>query len=156
MIWSILLNMYIKLFVFSTIKCHPAVNIHLWLLGHLYESNPAVGFPDCREFVFSTRCWQVTFHQGHLIYAPIIRVLSPFHFHHHIVLPTFTFFQSANFISIFTFLVMCETEHILMLLAFRDMFFMKDSLVAQLVKNPSAMQETPVQFLGREDPLEKG
>ena len=30
------------------------------------------------------------------------------------------------------------------------------SLVAQLVKNPPAMQEIPVQFLGREDPLEKG
>ena len=30
------------------------------------------------------------------------------------------------------------------------------SLVAQLVKNPSAMQETWFQFLGWEDPLEKG
>ena len=30
------------------------------------------------------------------------------------------------------------------------------SLVAQLVKNLPAMQETPVQFLGREVPLEKG
>ena len=30
------------------------------------------------------------------------------------------------------------------------------SLVAQLVKNPPAMQETPVQFLGLEVPLEKG
>ena len=30
------------------------------------------------------------------------------------------------------------------------------SLVAQLVKNPPAMRETTVQFLGREDPLEKG
>ena len=29
------------------------------------------------------------------------------------------------------------------------------SLVAQLVKNPPAMQKTPVQFLGQEDPLEK-
>ena len=29
-------------------------------------------------------------------------------------------------------------------------------LVAQLVKNPPAMQETQVPFLGREDPLEKG
>ena len=29
------------------------------------------------------------------------------------------------------------------------------SLVAQLVKNLPANQETPVQFLGREDPLEK-
>ena len=29
------------------------------------------------------------------------------------------------------------------------------SLVVQLVKNPPAVQETPVQFLGREDPLEK-
>ena len=28
--------------------------------------------------------------------------------------------------------------------------------IAQLVKNPPAMQETLVQFLGREDPLEKG
>ena len=31
-----------------------------------------------------------------------------------------------------------------------------DALVAQLVKNPPAMQETPVWFLDREDPLEKG
>ena len=30
------------------------------------------------------------------------------------------------------------------------------SLVAQLVKNPPAVQETPVRFLGREDLLEKG
>ena len=30
------------------------------------------------------------------------------------------------------------------------------SLIAQLVKNPPAMQETLVQFLGEEDPLEKG
>ena len=32
----------------------------------------------------------------------------------------------------------------------------RPSLVAQLVKNLPAMQETPVRFLGREDPLEKG
>ena len=31
-----------------------------------------------------------------------------------------------------------------------------DSLIAQLVKNPPAMQETLVQFLRWEDPLEKG
>ena len=30
------------------------------------------------------------------------------------------------------------------------------SLIAQLVKNPPAMQETLAQFLGQEDPLEKG
>ena len=30
------------------------------------------------------------------------------------------------------------------------------SLVAQLVKNPPAMQETLVRFLGQEDPLAKG
>ena len=30
------------------------------------------------------------------------------------------------------------------------------SLVVQLVKNLPAMQETPIQFLGWEDPLEKG
>ena len=32
----------------------------------------------------------------------------------------------------------------------------RDSLVAQLVKNPPAIQETLVQFLGQEVPLEKG
>ena len=90
------------------------MNIHLWLFGHLYEFNLAVELPDGRGFVFLTRHWQVTFHQGHLIYTPNIRVLSPFHFHHYIVLPTFTFFQFAYFILIFTFLVMSETEHILM------------------------------------------
>ena len=30
------------------------------------------------------------------------------------------------------------------------------ALVAQLVQNPPAMQETPVRFLSQEDPLEKG
>ena len=30
------------------------------------------------------------------------------------------------------------------------------SLIAQLVKNPPAVQETQVQFLGQEYPLEKG
>jgi len=30
------------------------------------------------------------------------------------------------------------------------------SLIAQLVKNLPVIQETPVQFLGQEDPLEKG
>ena len=32
----------------------------------------------------------------------------------------------------------------------------RSSLVAQLLKNLPAMQETPVRFLGQEDPLEKG
>ena len=32
---------------------------------------------------------------------------------------------------------------------------MRASLIAQLVKNLPAMQETPVRFLGWEDPLEK-
>ena len=30
------------------------------------------------------------------------------------------------------------------------------SLVTQVLKNPPAMQETPVRYLGWEDPLEKG
>ena len=33
--------------------------------------------------------------------------------------------------------------------------FQKASLVAQMVKNPPAMQETQVQSLAREDPLKK-
>ena len=39
----------------------------------------------------------------------------------------------------------------------KERFKQEDSsLIAQLVKNSLAMQETPVQFLGQEDPLEKG
>ena len=34
--------------------------------------------------------------------------------------------------------------------------FPRAFLVAQMVKNPPAMQETLVRFLGQEDPLEKG
>ena len=33
---------------------------------------------------------------------------------------------------------------------------MRDSLAAQMAKNPSVLQETPVQFLGLENPLEEG
>ena len=36
------------------------------------------------------------------------------------------------------------------------LIFLPASLIVQLVKNPPAMQETLVQVLGWEDPLEKG
>ena len=39
---------------------------------------------------------------------------------------------------------------------FTSLPFFGASLVAQLVKNPSAMWETWVRYLGWEDPLEKG
>ena len=38
----------------------------------------------------------------------------------------------------------------------KDILLEIHKMVAQLVKNPPAMQETPVRFLGQEDPLEKG
>ena len=43
-----------------------------------------------------------------------------------------------------------------MLSRFVIAFLPRDSLIAQLVKNPPAMQETLVLFLGQEDSLEKG
>ena len=39
---------------------------------------------------------------------------------------------------------------------YRASGYYRASLIAQLVKNPPAMQETLVQFLGWEDLLEKG
>ena len=36
------------------------------------------------------------------------------------------------------------------------LYFYWGFLIAQWVKNPPAMQETPVRFLCQEDPLEKG
>ena len=41
-------------------------------------------------------------------------------------------------------------------LKFRTFIYIRASLMAQMVKNLPAMQETPVQFLGQEDLLEKG
>ena len=41
-------------------------------------------------------------------------------------------------------------------LKFRTFIYIRASPMAQMVKNLPAMQETPVQFLGQEDPLEKG
>ena len=46
------------------------------------------------------------------------------------------------------------TSNLLSVLGDQDL--LKHSLIAQLVIDPPAMQETPVQFLGQEDPLEKG
>ena len=44
-----------------------------------------------------------------------------------------------------------------MLHIFFRVYFKNNRLnIAQLVKNLPAIQETPVQFLGQEDPLEKG
>ena len=39
---------------------------------------------------------------------------------------------------------------------FRSSLVVRASLVAHIVKNLLAMQETQVQYLGQEDPLEKG
>ena len=36
------------------------------------------------------------------------------------------------------------------------LYVIRASLIAQLVKNPPAMQETLIRFLGQENPLEKG
>ena len=58
---------------------------------------------------------------------------------------------------IFCFSVVAlEQEHIIYLFWWLLQLLVGASLIAQWVKNPPAMQETPVWFLGREDWLEKG
>ena len=54
-----------------------------------------------------------------------------------------------------------EREHLTQATAWMDpetimLCERRASLIAQLVKNPPAVQETPVGFLGREEPLQKG
>ena len=62
----------------------------------------------------------------------------------------------------FTFVSDLMCLLLLLLIHFLQLLFLKThpdswaSLIAQLVKNLPAMQETLVQSLGREDPLEKG
>ena len=49
-----------------------------------------------------------------------------------------------------------DQTHVSYVSCISSLVFHWASLVAQLVKNPLAMWETWVQFLGWEDPLEKG
>ena len=58
-------------------------------------------------------------------------------------------FLSLKFCIRFFSSVLCKTPLVYCYLINRT------SLIAQFVKNPPAMQETLVQFLGQEDPLEK-
>ena len=50
----------------------------------------------------------------------------------------------------------CKLVNILIGLINYKILLDRASRIAQLVKNPPAMQETPVQFLGRDDLLKKG
>ena len=49
-----------------------------------------------------------------------------------------------------------SSKHLSFVLAHLLHIPLQHTQVAQLVRNPSAMQETPVRFLGQEEPLEKG
>ena len=64
------------------------------------------------------------------------------------------FFVSVTLFICFVFQIPHAKEYNICL-SLSDLFPLA-SLIAQLVKNLSAMQETPVRVLGREDPLEKG
>ena len=70
----------------------------------------------------------------------------------HIHLSFFTFFSIMNFYKILN-IAPCGIQQVLVVYLF---YIQQDSLVAQLLKNLPAIQETPVRFLGGEDPLEKG
>ena len=56
------------------------------------------------------------------------------------------------------FFIKCKT--MMNLIAVKSLCYpylcIRASLIAQMVKNQSAVQETPVQFLGWDEPLEKG
>ena len=71
----------------------------------------------------------------------------------------------AIFILLFLFSIFCSAAVIFTILSSRSLIcsfasvillLILDFLIAQLVKNLPAMQETLVQFLAQEDPLEKG
>ena len=71
----------------------------------------------------------------------------------------FFLFQMQVLISIIWFSFHhCATGYIrgCLNVSFRHNLHIRASLTAQLVKNLPPMQETPAQFLGQEDPLEKG
>ena len=63
--------------------------------------------------------------------------------------------MTSNLTSTSTFFygVTCSSHSFMPLFGVRVLLA---SLIAQLAKNPPAIQETSVQFLDQEDPLEKG
>ena len=63
-------------------------------------------------------------------------------------------FSGASFMR--TWISFTETFTTMINLSLVVLFVLWASLVAQMVKNPPAVQETQVWSLGREDPLEKG
>ena len=62
--------------------------------------------------------------------------------------PVFMIISWAIQLKVFSLFSECMCEYIYV--------YTKSSLIAQLVKNPPAMQETLVRFLGQKDLLEKG
>ena len=62
----------------------------------------------------------------------------------------------SSVVHLYTILYLYGLQTIVHLYIVYNIHVFVASLIAQLVKNPPAMQETPVQFLGQEDPLEKG
>ena len=63
--------------------------------------------------------------------------------------------EVAGKVSIYVILVKGEVHAVKRMFLWKVSASHKASLIAQLVKNLPAMQETPVQYLGWEDPLEK-
>ena len=59
------------------------------------------------------------------------------------------------FFCLFVCCCCCCGFFLFLFLFFFVFFVFRASLIAQFVKNPPAMQETPVLFLGQEGPLEK-
>ena len=89
------------------------------------------------HFLYSSIDWQ------------ILKIVSPVHtFSYALFLLLISFFSPFWSLNLFLTLLMDKKQV--------KIVFIWASLVAQLVKNPPAMQETWVPSLGREDPLEKG
>ena len=66
-----------------------------------------------------------------------------------------TYYPGTSDASLFIQITFCVDLRYLSFVYREILCHSKPSLVAQLVKNPPGMQETLVQFLGWEDPLEK-
>ena len=74
-----------------------------------------------------------------------------------LIVTNFFFFRVALFFcTLIWYPTILLLSSLILVFFFFFFFIFQASLIAQLVKNPLAMQETPVQLLGQEDPLEKG
>ena len=129
--------------------------VSTWLVKEITQPNHRKPYSHCKDFGFSE--WDEGILEGFngemLSSVQLLRHVRLFVTPWTATCQASLFFTiSWNLLKLMSFESVMSSNHIILCC---PLLFLP-SLIAQLVKNPPTVQETPVQFLGREDLLEMG